>query len=79
MGCTAGVRFWVEARSLSPLHSVLMGSETSPASYSVVPGAVSPELKLPGRETNCLPPSTAEIKNGGAILPLPHTPSWRGA
>jgi hypothetical protein len=29
-------------------------------------GALSPGVKWPGRETDHLPPSTSEIKNGGA-------------
>jgi hypothetical protein len=31
-----------------------------------------------GREADNSPPSNAEIKNSGAIAPLPHTSSWRG-
>jgi hypothetical protein len=31
---------------------------------------ISPELKRPEREANNSPPSSADIKNGGAILPL---------
>jgi hypothetical protein len=41
-----------------------------------VRGALSPMVKRPGREADQSPPSTAEVKNGGAISPLPHTPSW---
>jgi hypothetical protein len=26
-----------------------------------------------------IPPFSAEVKNGGAILPLPHMPSWLSA
>jgi hypothetical protein len=44
-----------------------------------VPGAISPEVKRPGREAGHLPPSNAEVKNGGAIPPLPDMSSWRGA
>jgi hypothetical protein len=36
-----------------------------------VPGALSPGVKLPGREANHSPPTNAEVKNGGAIPPLP--------
>jgi hypothetical protein len=38
-------------------------------------GAVSPGVKRPGREAGHLS-STAKVKNGGAIAPLPHTFSW---
>jgi hypothetical protein len=46
----------------------------------------SPGVKRPGRESDHSSPSGAELKNGGAILLLPHTPSlpseahvfWKG-
>jgi hypothetical protein len=37
----------------------------------LVPGAVSLEVKRQGREADHSPPSSAEVKNGGAIPPLP--------
>jgi hypothetical protein len=37
------------------------------------------EVKLPDFEADHSPPSSAEVKNGGAILPLPYKSSWRGA
>jgi hypothetical protein len=40
-----------------------------------VPGALS-EVKRPEREADRSPSSSAEVKNGGAIPPLPHTSSW---
>jgi hypothetical protein len=42
-----------------------------------VPGALSPEIKRPMRETDHSPPSSAKIKNGLAITPLLHTSSLR--
>jgi hypothetical protein len=36
-----------------------------------VPGTVSPQVKRPGREDDLSPPSSAEVKNDGAIPPLP--------
>jgi hypothetical protein len=36
-----------------------------------VQGPLSPGAKRPGREANRSPPSSAEVKNGGAIPPLP--------
>jgi hypothetical protein len=36
-------------------------------------------VKRPGRESDHSLPSSAEVKNGGAIPPLPHTSSWRSA
>jgi hypothetical protein len=44
-----------------------------------VPGAISLGIMRPGREADHSPPSNAEMKNGGAIPPLPHTYSWRDA
>jgi hypothetical protein len=38
---------------------------------------VSPAVKRPGHETGNPPPSSAEVKNGGAIPPLLMS-SWRG-
>jgi hypothetical protein len=36
----------------------------------------SPGVKRPGRETDRSLPSSAEVKNGGTIPPLPDTSSW---
>jgi hypothetical protein len=44
-----------------------------------VPGAVSPGVKRLGREADHSPPSSAEVKNGGAIPPLSHMSSWYSA
>jgi hypothetical protein len=37
-----------------------------------VPGALPPGVKRQRREADQSPPSSAEVKNGGAIPPLPH-------
>jgi hypothetical protein len=37
-------------------------------------GALSPGVTRQGRETDSLPPPSAELKNIGAIRPLPHMP-----
>jgi hypothetical protein len=37
------------------------------------------EEKRQGPEADHSPTSSAEVKNCGAIHPLPHTSSWRGA
>jgi hypothetical protein len=39
--------------------------------------AVSPGVKQPEREADHSPPSSAEVKNHGAIPPLPHTSPWQ--
>jgi hypothetical protein len=38
----------------------------------LVAGALSPGVKRPGRESDHSPPSSANVKNGGAILPSPY-------
>jgi hypothetical protein len=43
-----------------------------------VQGAITPKVKRLGREANHPPPSSAHVKNGGAISPLIHTSSWYG-
>jgi hypothetical protein len=44
-------------------------------SVRLVRGDLSLWAKRPGPEADHLPPSSAEVKNGGAIHPLPSTPS----
>jgi hypothetical protein len=34
-------------------------------------------VKRPGHEADHSPPSSADVKNGGAVSPLPHMSSWR--
>jgi hypothetical protein len=58
------------------LHSVHTDSEVHPASYLMVPEALSPGVKRSVREADRSPPSNAEVKNNEAILPLPHMPYW---
>jgi hypothetical protein len=41
-----------------------------------VPAALSSEVKWQEREADHSLPSSAEVKNDGAIHPLPHTSSW---
>jgi hypothetical protein len=50
-----------------------------PASYPVGTGGSFPEFKAAGRETDHSPPSSAEVKNTGAVDPLPHISSWYSA
>jgi hypothetical protein len=38
----------------------------------LVPGALPMGVKGPGHEADHISPSRAEVKNGGAIPPLPH-------
>jgi hypothetical protein len=62
----------------TPLHSVQADYGAHPASYGMCTGYLSPWVKRPGREADHTPPSSAEVKNGGAVPPLPHLSSWRG-
>jgi len=46
-----------------------------PASYSMGAGGSFSGVKRPGRETDCSPPSSAEVKNDAAIFRLPQPQS----
>jgi hypothetical protein len=62
------------------LTSALGGAEPArvhPASVQWVPGAISAGVNWPGGEADRS--SSAEVKNGGAILQIPHTFSWHSA
>jgi hypothetical protein len=67
-----GVRFPVWARDFSLLHNVQVGTETHPASNEIGTMDFSLRVKRPESVADHLPPFTAELKNGGAISPLPH-------
>jgi hypothetical protein len=63
------------------LHSTASrpGSGAHSASYPIRSGVFPLGANRPGRAADHSPPSSAEVKNGGAIPPLPHMTSWRGA
>jgi hypothetical protein len=44
-----------------------------------VSAALFPGVKRPGCEPAYSPPSSAEVKNGGAVRPLLHSSSWSSA
>jgi hypothetical protein len=71
------VRFPAEETLLSPpqISNRLLGPPS--LLYSGYRGLYLWRLKRQWRETDQLPPSSAEVKNGGAIPPLTHMPSWR--
>jgi hypothetical protein len=79
MGWKAGVRFPGGERESSFLYSVQTGSGTHPGSYPMDTRGGFPGVKRQEHETDHLPPSSTEVKNGGAISPLLYTSSWRGA
>jgi hypothetical protein len=64
----AGVQFAARAP-----RSFQTDSVAHPASYPM-----GTRGSIPGGEAD-LSPSSAEVKNSGAIPPLYHTSSWRGA
>jgi hypothetical protein len=53
-------------------HSGQTGSGAYPASSPMSTGGASLGVTRPGREADYSPPSGAEVKNVGAIPPLPH-------
>jgi hypothetical protein len=69
----AGVRFQAKARHFSLLQcqDLLWGPMGTGGSFS--------EVKCPGREADHSPRSRAEVKNVGAITPLPNTSPCRSA
>jgi hypothetical protein len=72
-GLLAGGRSSIPSRSKEffLLLVVQIGSAVRPACYKMGTGALYPRIKQPGRETDHSPPSSSEVKNGGAIIPLP--------
>jgi hypothetical protein len=42
-------------------------------------GTLSPGVKRPRSKADYSPPTSAWVKNGGAIPQLPHTSSWHSA
>jgi hypothetical protein len=66
-----GFRFPAEARDISLLHSVQTGSGAHPASHPMGTGVPSSWIKLPGREDDHSPSSSAEVKNNGLYLHFP--------
>jgi hypothetical protein len=51
---------------------------TQPPIQSIL-GTFSPGVKRPKRESDHYPPCGPEIKNGGAVPPLPNMSSWHSA
>jgi hypothetical protein len=76
---SAGVRFPAEASDFFLPHSVqtTLGPTQPPIQW--VPLTSPPGVKQQRRKTDHSPPFSVEVKNGGAIPPLPHMSSWHGA
>jgi hypothetical protein len=58
-------------QEFSLLHVAQTGSEAYPASYRMGNRGSFPEIELAGREADHSPPTSAEVKKGGSIYPLP--------
>jgi hypothetical protein len=80
-GCRLDCRDSIPGRGKSFLSSVgsttALGLAQSP--IQCVHGSLSPWVKRPRCEADHSPPSSADVKNGGATSPLPHTSSWHSA
>jgi hypothetical protein len=74
-----GIRFPAETGHFSLLCNVQTSSAAHPASRTIGTESVSSTLKWQGREADHSPPCIVEIRTCGAIPPLPHMSSWRGA
>jgi hypothetical protein len=75
LGCQGDkVQFPVGAKDFYLLHGV-----QRPALRPAQTGSVSLGIKWPGHEADHSPPSIVEVKKCGAVPPLPHMSSWRGA
>jgi hypothetical protein len=53
--------------------------QSTPTPIQLIAGALSLGVKRPGTETDHSPPSSAKVKNGKAIPPIPRMSSWRCA
>jgi hypothetical protein len=60
----------------SLLHSVQTDSRVHPASYTMATGTSVSGVKRKGSKANHEHQTSAEIKKGGAISPLPRMSSW---
>jgi hypothetical protein len=70
---------WTARQDFSLLHSVQTDSGAHQVSYPMGTGGSFPGVKWQGREADHSPPSSAEVKKGGAIPPLTHMSSWHNA
>jgi hypothetical protein len=61
------------------MYNVQTGSGAHPAAYPMGIRGLFPGVKRQGREANHSPPSSADVKKGGTVPPLPHMFSWHSA
>jgi hypothetical protein len=81
IGCGLDSHVLIPSKGKIFLFSVMSSPALRPTQFPVqwVSGALSPRLQQPESETDNSPPSSAEVKNGGAKSPLPHMSSWHNA
>jgi hypothetical protein len=74
-------RGWIPGKDTIFLFSIASRLTLGPTQPPIqcVPGALSPGVKRLGREADHSPPSSAEVKNDGAIPTLPHMSSRHSA
>jgi hypothetical protein len=76
---SAGVRFSAGTRIFSIPYNFQIGSGDHSTSCPADTDGYCRGVKRADREANHTPPSSAEVKNNGAIPPLHNTSSWRDA
>jgi hypothetical protein len=72
-GWTARVRFPTGITDICLLHISEPALDSTQRLIQWVPGAFSPGVKRPWREAEHSYRPSTEVKNGGAVLPLPDT------
>jgi hypothetical protein len=73
---SVGIAKGYELNSQGSILGVQTGSGAHPDSFAMGTGGggvASPGMKRQRRKADHSPPSSADVKNGGAIPPLPHT------
>jgi hypothetical protein len=61
----------ISGRNVSILHRFPTGCGAHPTSHPVGTGGFFSRVKRQGLEADHSPPSNAEVKNGGAVPPVP--------
>jgi hypothetical protein len=78
-GQTDAAPFPAGAWDFSLLHSVQTWPAAHLSSYPISTWVISSGVKRQVCETDNSSPTSAEVKNGGGITPLPHMSSWHNA
>jgi hypothetical protein len=76
-GRGVGVRVPAHAGIFSASSRPVLGLNQLPTKW--IPGALSPEIKRPGREADHSSPNTVEVKKTWIYTSTPHIPSWISA